>query len=790
MTRRLEDNGDSHYYLVSTLARPGEVTRFAGAHVLSQRLTKSLRYDPLTVREKYARIGMTLPSLDVGKLGRSRLFAPLHSTPESQLERLDAGKRASQITFKDNNAVLAALTPEIRSLDLSDLKWCSISILPKVGINCANLVDLNFRNLTQMNDAAVVAVGSGCPRLSTLDLSGCLGISANGLLRCFDHWILLKSLKLHRCSQLFDKELGYGSSGSAVLYKQLVRCAQKCLENMVRQVPSIKALFLVFSSVLQHIPDDDNEQKIKVLRGSLDFASQGKYFKHGIMAQKLMNMTIDDDGNVLLDDLLTTFDKSDWKIDDDTQKNVARSFTEKGLHPTMVIRLNKFVTAALKAVGEEEFRELLEVCVHRASDIFDPADEELRSLKVSVADFQTHLKKHVDLGSALLQALSQKAQHLQELVLSYCSSLNPSHLIAWSAPGITHVDDESNQWHEYNSWVRTGEWKITQEQLQQSGDLKKLEEKFAEDEQVAKDALTKHSYKMTMLQMELAELKAKGAADVTTDTPKYKGELKTLSRKVGVAERNVSNATTVLADLEANIARVRKETADMFADLADGVRKRAPRPRTRLRKLDLSGCCKVNDESLAWMAAMCPQLETLKLVTCDQMCLGAPGLAAIVRGAGNFGSIDLAGCTQLDDSIIPAFKTWSFDSVYYFSFSGCNGISPSAFSSLLKACDKVEALELEGCTHVNEAHVSEILASGVKGGKGRLCRLNLNACPSITKAFLGKEAGKFPSVSIVKSFHPRHPSLVPTSIGAKPGGKNKKKVKKSDAQKKGKKKKK
>ena len=88
-------------------------------------------------------------------------------------------------------------------LNLSDLHWCPVSTLPLVGLRCPNLKKVSFRNLKQLNNAGIVALADGCPRLSEIDLSGCTGISSTSLIKSVPKWRQMETIKLHRCNQLF-----------------------------------------------------------------------------------------------------------------------------------------------------------------------------------------------------------------------------------------------------------------------------------------------------------------------------------------------------------------------------------------------------------------------------------------------------------------------------------------------------------------------------------------------------------------------------------------------------------
>ena len=123
---------------------------------------------------------------------------------------------------------------------MSDLHWCSISSLPKVGLKCPYLRKISFRKLKQLNDAGFIALGEGCPRLLEVDLSGCTKISAISLIKSTPNWAQLQTLKIHGCKQIFDRDQGYGSQSSALSWKHLLNAAKTCLHSFIIHYEPVK----------------------------------------------------------------------------------------------------------------------------------------------------------------------------------------------------------------------------------------------------------------------------------------------------------------------------------------------------------------------------------------------------------------------------------------------------------------------------------------------------------------------------------------------------------------------
>jgi hypothetical protein len=742
---------------------------------------------------RYARVGKTIPDMNLlpgnfSKLGRSRFFAPMPSTAEDELDRVEGTLFSTRVSFKDNNSILSELTPEIRNLDLSDLRWLKSATLPKVGMNCPNLKTVNFRNLRQMNDAALIALGEGCPRIASVDLSGCSGISSNGLLRCVDRWIFLRQLKLHGCAQLFDKERGFGSPSAAVAWQQIIEAAKNSLEAMINVVPAVKATYLVYNSILRYPMNasEENEGIERIIRGSLAFVSskqKKRSKKMSVFGKLIASITTDEDGDVELDPLFSIFKGSEWELDGDAQKDIMRSFMKEGVNTREKENFRRFVQALLNVVGKEEYHSILQVCYERATEMSD-RNTEVKTLGHFVSDFETKKNSYKDLGKGLLNVISRSNKHLTELDLSYCTSLGPHQLLAWSAPSLTESNEGplGSGWHEYNKWVLTGEWTVTEDQLQQTAGLAKAEEQFEIDRQDIQDQVATYQHKSSMFFMEINELKQKAKKENPEGelNAKQKKDFKTLDRKLQIAEKNLNRVQEKMKELVQGIESVRQEAADALADLAEGTRKHAPLPRAALKTLDLSGCYKIDDAGVAWITALCPDIEIIKFVTCNQQCLTSEGMGSVARACESLRSLDLSGCTQLAEKAVKQLTTWCSESLRAVSFAGTKSIN---FQAFLQKCPGVENLDLDGCLKLSEKDLSAILAEGKKRS---LKRLSVNNCPKLSNKAVESARAAYPSIRLVKTLKVV-PKVLPTAGKKKVSGKKPKKKGKSKSPKKKKK---
>ena len=178
--------------------------------------------------------------------------------------------------------------------------------------------------------------------------------------------------------------------------------------------------------------------------------------------------------------------------------------------------------------------------------------------------------------------------------------------------------------------------------MQQRKSILSINKKF-------KDRIANYTHKSSLFHMEIHDLKAKPGADGREGmTPQETKQLQTLNRKLGIAEKRVAKTQKELEDLDVAINKVRLEAQETLANLAEGVRKKAPKPRCDLMYVNFSGCSGITDVALSGLQLLCPQLKAIKFMTCDQPNFTSASVEAVVRGCGDLTSIDLSGCTQLN----------------------------------------------------------------------------------------------------------------------------------------------
>ena len=173
-------------------------------------------------------------------------------------------------------------------------------------------------------------------------------------------------------------------------------------------------------------------------------------------------------------------------------------------------RFGELTHALLTSLGNEEFGLFLEGVIRRYQKEYHSEEEDkgeeaqrchdadieatklnFKHIKQEQMTYKDKAQKYSDLGSVLLETISSRLPSLTELDVSYCESLSADQLSSWS-PYCTSMESNGNYsevWHEYNSWVRTGEWVITKEQLEQTTALGAAEEKYIADKQEIQDRI-------------------------------------------------------------------------------------------------------------------------------------------------------------------------------------------------------------------------------------------------------------------------------------------------------------
>ena len=109
----------------------------------------------------------------------------------------------------DDAAVAAVVSkcPQLSSLVLSGCKQITEVEVAAVVSKCPKISSLNLTGCEQITDAAVVAVASGCPQLTSLTLSfedGCEQITDEAVVELASGCPKLSSLSLHGCTNITD----------------------------------------------------------------------------------------------------------------------------------------------------------------------------------------------------------------------------------------------------------------------------------------------------------------------------------------------------------------------------------------------------------------------------------------------------------------------------------------------------------------------------------------------------------------------------------------------------------
>ena len=756
---------------------------------LKRRVVKEGRLQLSSFVPRYSRVNKMLPQVRrpdkrkaTSNAGHSKLFENLKSTrTEDLLHTNGKGTMSSMRQYRDNNAIVRELTPEVRILNLSDIHWCPVSTLPLVGLRCPNLRKVSFRNLKQLNDAGIVALGEGCPRLLEIDLSGCVEISSTSLIKSVPKWRQMETIKLHRCNQLFDRDSGYGSQSSRLAWKSLLKAAEMAFYSSIIHYEPVKTIYFVIMakvtkqsgafdiSILDHLQvvkefclKRVDHKKIKDKRKKNKSSSTKGNAKFNFLLHLLDMIQADEDHEIPLDDLFKNFAKTPIEMDEYEKRFVIRGFM-KELELDKMPRFGELTRGLLRLLGNEEFGLFLEGVIRRYQEEYfskkegkveeaekchgidvEAPEQNLNHIKQEYMAYEQKAQKYSDLGSVLLETISSQLPSLAELDVSYCESLSADQLSSWS-PCCVPIESKGNYsevWHEYNSWVRTGEWVITKEQLEQTTALGAAEEKYIIDKQEIQDRIANYTHKSSLFHMEIHDLKAKPGADGREGmTPQETKQLQTLNRKLDIAEKRVAKTQKELEDLEVAINKVRLEAQETLANLAEGVRKKAPQPRCDLMYVNFSGCSGITDVALSWFAALCPHLKAIKFMTCDQLDFTSASIEALARACGDLTSIDLSGCPQLNKEATRALVTWCVDSLKHVSLSSCSGINSTDVLHFIEKCVGLEHLELDGHS-INAASIATALKQkNLKSG-------SVNSCPNVSLELVKQWRDSFPDKSI------------------------------------------
>lgn len=115
-----------------------------------------------------------------------------------------------------------------------------------------------------------------------------------------------------------------------------------------------------------------------------------------------------------------------------------------------------------------------------------------------------------------------------------------------------------------------------------------------------------------------------------------------------------------------------------------------------LLHLDASGCSSLGDDGVLSICRHCENLETLRLMLCDQPTLTSHCLGAITKFGQSIRALELTGVRQLTDDDISSLAQHGFG-IEFLSLNGCSGLTDKSLSSIMLYCRRLKCCEICAC---------------------------------------------------------------------------------------------
>lgn len=141
-----------------------------------------------------------------------------------------------------------------------------------------------------------------------------------------------------------------------------------------------------------------------------------------------------------------------------------------------------------------------------------------------------------------------------------------------------------------------------------------------------------------------------------------------------------------------------------------------------VRHIDLSGCKGIGDEGFLSLVQHCIDLETLRVMLCDQEKLTDSGLKSATRYAFNLRVLELTGVKQLtDEALIEIFKYGR--ALEFLAISGCENITDAALIHASETCFNLRCIEISRCKKISISGMIDLIHN-IKS----LSKLVINDC--------------------------------------------------------------
>jgi len=141
-----------------------------------------------------------------------------------------------------------------------------------------------------------------------------------------------------------------------------------------------------------------------------------------------------------------------------------------------------------------------------------------------------------------------------------------------------------------------------------------------------------------------------------------------------------------------------------------------------VRHIDLTGCKGIGNEGFISLMQHCVELETIRIMLCDQPQLNGTALRVATRYAFNLRVLEMTGVKHLtDDALVEILKYGR--GLEFLSISGCDDITDAGLAHASQTCHNLRCVEMSRCRKVSLAAMID-LVHNIK----TLSKLVINDC--------------------------------------------------------------
>ncbi|CAA7403705.1 unnamed protein product [Spirodela intermedia] len=164
-----------------------------------------------------------------------------------------------------------------------------------------------------------------------------------------------------------------------------------------------------------------------------------------------------------------------------------------------------------------------------------------------------------------------------------------------------------------------------------------------------------------------------------------------------------------------------------------------------LRSLTINGCPRVGDEFLSSLGRELVRPKRMALVgLCSVTDGGFVSLMAAMQRRDGLRSVDLSGCRRITDWSVAALVSGASEALKRLALEGCDGVTDRSLRLIGLLCPALVELDLSRCKRIGDGGVAGLLASSSTAAAGPSCRsgsrlevLSLEGCSGITDESLG-----------------------------------------------------